>query len=179
MWPFTPTLEEVLTPTDRATGRTQDPQNGAHQDENAADRRQQTHTDQQADDQQNQTKNDHFKTLSSIRLRRWRVQPHNGLSSIWLVDPNQLRVPRPQCNSLVPGDTVFTHPIKNSFKRRLLNRARGQPNPRLGGRRRLIELIRPKAPRVTARLFDEALHASDEQPTSPGLRTLDITISGL
>ncbi|MFJ9059985.1 hypothetical protein [Streptomyces sp. NPDC102409] len=32
---------------------------------------------------------------------------------------------------------------------------------------------------MTARLFDEALRASDEQPSSPGLRTLDITISGL
>lgn len=44
-------LEEVLASTDRAAGRTQDPQDGANQNEDAADRRQQTHTDKQADDQ--------------------------------------------------------------------------------------------------------------------------------
>jgi hypothetical protein len=59
-------LEEVLASTDRATGRTQDPQDGAHQNKDATYRRQQPHANKQADDQQNQSKDDHFDTSSSV-----------------------------------------------------------------------------------------------------------------
>ncbi|MFF5573630.1 hypothetical protein ACFZDB_02405 [Streptomyces luteogriseus] len=69
-WRGAPTLKEVLASTDRATGRTQDPQDGANQNEDATDRRQQTHADKQADDQQNKPKNDHFKPHRQFRLRR-------------------------------------------------------------------------------------------------------------
>ncbi|MFF9455698.1 hypothetical protein [Streptomyces flaveolus] len=63
-------LKEVLASTDRATGRTQDPQDGANQNEDATDRRQQAHADKQADNQQNKPKNNHLKTHLSFRLKR-------------------------------------------------------------------------------------------------------------
>ncbi|MGW8490056.1 hypothetical protein, partial [Streptomyces sp. NPDC055886] len=53
-------LEEVLSPADGAAGRTQDPQDGTDEDEDAADRGQQTHANKQADNQQNKSEDDHF-----------------------------------------------------------------------------------------------------------------------
>ncbi|WP_432148083.1 hypothetical protein, partial [Streptomyces sp. bgisy029] len=53
-------LEEMLSSTDRAAGRAQDPQDGTHHDEDSTDRRQQGHADKQADNQQKKSKDDHF-----------------------------------------------------------------------------------------------------------------------
>ncbi|MCT6777287.1 hypothetical protein ACFYZ6_22460 [Streptomyces rubiginosohelvolus] len=50
----------MLSPADGTAGRTQDPQDGADQDENAADGRQQPHAHKQANNQQNKTKDNHF-----------------------------------------------------------------------------------------------------------------------
>lgn len=48
------------------------------------------------------------------------------------------------------------------------------------GRRRLVELIRPKAPRMAQRLIDEVFDALDEQTVVvPGTGTLDIVIPSL
>ncbi|MEU5139366.1 hypothetical protein [Streptomyces sp. NPDC021139] len=63
--------EEVLASTDRATRRTQDPQDGANQNEDATDRRQQAHADKQADDQQNKSENNHFETPSLMPAQAW------------------------------------------------------------------------------------------------------------
>ncbi|SCD41024.1 hypothetical protein GA0115241_101742 [Streptomyces sp. DpondAA-D4] len=51
---------------------------------------------------------------------------------------------------------------------------------RKAGRRRLVELIRPKAPRMATRLIDDLFDALDEQTvTVPGTGTLDIVIPSL
>uniref|UniRef100_UPI0026180F81 IS110 family transposase n=1 Tax=uncultured Streptomyces sp. TaxID=174707 RepID=UPI0026180F81 len=51
---------------------------------------------------------------------------------------------------------------------------------RKAGRRRLVELIRPKAPRMAARLIDDVFDALDEQTvTVPGTGTLDIVVPSL
>ncbi len=51
---------------------------------------------------------------------------------------------------------------------------------RKAGRRRLVELIRPEAPRMAARLIDDVFDALDEQTvTVPGTGTLDIMIPSL
>ncbi|WP_274918800.1 IS110 family transposase [Streptomyces sp. WZ-12] len=51
---------------------------------------------------------------------------------------------------------------------------------RKAGRRRLVEVIRPKAPRMAQRLIDEVFDALDEQTvTVPGTGTLDIVIPSL
>ncbi|MGX1628337.1 IS110 family transposase [Streptomyces albidoflavus] len=51
---------------------------------------------------------------------------------------------------------------------------------RRAGRRRLVELIRPKAPRMAARLIDDVFEALDEQTVVvPGTATLDIVIPSL
>ncbi|WP_030893414.1 IS110 family transposase, partial [Streptomyces varsoviensis] len=51
---------------------------------------------------------------------------------------------------------------------------------RKAGRRRLLELIRPKAPRMAARLIDEVFDALDEQTVVvPGTGTLDIVMPSL
>ncbi len=51
---------------------------------------------------------------------------------------------------------------------------------RKAGRRRLVELIRPKAPRMAARLIDEVFDALDEQTVVvPGTGTLDIVVPSL
>lgn len=57
----------------------------------------------------------------------------------------------------------------------------GSPAPlRKAGRRRLVEVIRPKAPRMAARLIDEVFDALDEQTVVvPGTGTLDIVIPSL
>ncbi|CAL9328698.1 IS110 family transposase IS110 [Streptomyces sp. enrichment culture] len=51
---------------------------------------------------------------------------------------------------------------------------------RKAGRRRLVELIRPKAPHMAARLIDDVFDALDEQTVIvPGTGTLDIVIPSL
>ncbi|AKL64267.1 transposase [Streptomyces sp. Mg1] len=51
---------------------------------------------------------------------------------------------------------------------------------RKAGRRRLVELVRPKAPRMAARLIDDVFDALDEQTVIvPGTGTLDIVIPSL
>ncbi len=57
----------------------------------------------------------------------------------------------------------------------------GSPSAlRKAGRRRLVELIRPKAPRMAQRLIDDVFTALDEQTvTVPGTGTLDIVIPSL
>ena len=51
---------------------------------------------------------------------------------------------------------------------------------RKAGRRRLVELIRPKAPRMAQRLIDDVFDALDEQTVIvPGTGTLDIVIPSL
>ncbi|MFC7813455.1 IS110 family transposase [Streptomyces sp. NPDC057367] len=51
---------------------------------------------------------------------------------------------------------------------------------RKAGRRRLVELIRPKAPRMAARLIDDVFEALDEQTVVvPGTGTLDIVVPSL
>nr|WP_242879927.1 IS110 family transposase [Streptomyces mobaraensis] len=51
---------------------------------------------------------------------------------------------------------------------------------RKAGRRRLVELVRPKAPRMAQRLIDEVFDALDEQTVVvPGTGTLDIVIPSL
>ncbi|GAA2312684.1 IS110-like element IS110 family transposase [Streptomyces hawaiiensis] len=51
---------------------------------------------------------------------------------------------------------------------------------RKAGRRRLVEVIRPKAPRMAARLIDEVFNALDEQTVVvPGTGTLDLVIPSL
>ncbi|MGG7614419.1 IS110 family transposase, partial [Streptomyces sp. ZG43] len=51
---------------------------------------------------------------------------------------------------------------------------------RKAGRRRLVELIRPKAPRMAQRLIDEVFDALDEQTVVvPGTGTLDIVVPSL
>ncbi|MEU3260318.1 IS110 family transposase [Streptomyces albidoflavus] len=51
---------------------------------------------------------------------------------------------------------------------------------RKAGRRRLVELIRPKAPRMAARLIDDVFDALDEQTVIvPGTGTLDIVVPSL
>ncbi|WP_406406240.1 IS110 family transposase [Streptomyces halstedii] len=51
---------------------------------------------------------------------------------------------------------------------------------RKAGRRRLVEPIRPKAPRMAARLIDDVFNALDEQTvTVPGNSTLDIVVPSL
>ncbi|MFD6965022.1 transposase, partial [Streptomyces diastaticus] len=51
---------------------------------------------------------------------------------------------------------------------------------RKAGRRRLVELIRPKAPRMAARLIDDVFDALDEQTVVvPGTGTLDIVVPSL
>jgi transposase len=51
---------------------------------------------------------------------------------------------------------------------------------RKAGRRRLVELIRPKAPRMAQRLIDDVFDALDEQTVVvPGTGTLDIVIPSL
>ncbi|MEU5614961.1 IS110 family transposase, partial [Streptomyces sparsogenes] len=51
---------------------------------------------------------------------------------------------------------------------------------RKAGRRRLVEVIRPKAPRMAQRLIDEVFTALDEQTVVvPGTGTLDIVIPSL
>jgi transposase len=51
---------------------------------------------------------------------------------------------------------------------------------RKAGRRRLVELIRPKAPRMATRLIDDVFDALDEQTVVvPGTGTLDIVIPSL
>ncbi|MGW2651885.1 IS110 family transposase [Streptomyces sp. NPDC001393] len=51
---------------------------------------------------------------------------------------------------------------------------------RKAGRRRLVEVIRPKAPRMAQRLIDEVFDALDEQTVVvPGTGTLDIVIPSL
>ncbi len=51
---------------------------------------------------------------------------------------------------------------------------------RKAGRHRLVELIRPKAPRMAQRLIDEVFGARDEQTVIvPGTGTLDIVIPSL
>lgn len=57
----------------------------------------------------------------------------------------------------------------------------GSPSAlRKAGRRKLVEVIRPKAPRMAARLIDEVFDALDEQTVVvPGTGTLDIVIPSL
>ncbi|WP_432101020.1 IS110 family transposase [Streptomyces sp. WAC 04229] len=51
---------------------------------------------------------------------------------------------------------------------------------RKAGRRRLVEVIRPKAPRMAQRLIDEVFDALDEQTVVvPGTGTLDVVIPSL
>ncbi|MGW4689845.1 IS110 family transposase [Streptomyces sp. NPDC004244] len=51
---------------------------------------------------------------------------------------------------------------------------------RKAGRRRLVELIRPKAPRMAGRLVDDVFDALDEQTVVvPGTGTLDIVVPSL
>jgi transposase len=51
---------------------------------------------------------------------------------------------------------------------------------RKAGRRRLVELIRPKAPRMAQRLIDEVFDALDEQTVIvPGTGTLDLVLPSL
>ncbi|MET9325096.1 IS110 family transposase, partial [Streptomyces sp. NPDC003038] len=51
---------------------------------------------------------------------------------------------------------------------------------RKAGRRKLVELVRTKAPRMAGRLFDEVFDALDEQTVVvPGTSTLDIVIPSL
>ncbi|GAB2764213.1 hypothetical protein GCM10027072_73540 [Streptomyces bullii] len=51
---------------------------------------------------------------------------------------------------------------------------------RKAGRRRLVELIRPKAPRMAQRLIDDVFEALDEQTVVvPGTGTLDIVVPSL
>ncbi|MFB6785076.1 IS110 family transposase [Streptomyces olivaceus] len=47
---------------------------------------------------------------------------------------------------------------------------------RKAGRRRLVELIRPKAARMAARLIDDVFEALDEQTVVPGTGTLEIVV---
>ena len=63
---------------------------------------------------------------------------------------------------------------------RLLERYGSPAGLRKAGRRRLVELIRPKAPRMAQRLVDEVFDALDEQTVVvPGTGTLDIVILSL
>ncbi len=57
----------------------------------------------------------------------------------------------------------------------------GSPSAlRKAGRRRLVELIRPKAPRMAQRLIDDVFDALDEQTVVvPGTGTLDIVVPSL
>ncbi len=51
---------------------------------------------------------------------------------------------------------------------------------RKAGRRRLVELTRPKAPRMAQRLIDEVFDALDERTVVvPGTGTLDVVIPSL
>jgi transposase len=51
---------------------------------------------------------------------------------------------------------------------------------RKAGRRKLVEVIRPKAPRMAQRLIDEVFDALDEQTVvAPGTGTLDLVIPSL
>ncbi|MEE1808232.1 IS110 family transposase, partial [Streptomyces sp. BE133] len=51
---------------------------------------------------------------------------------------------------------------------------------RKSGRRRLVELVRPKAPRMDTRLIDDVFDALDEQTVVvPGTGTLDIVVPSL
>lgn len=51
---------------------------------------------------------------------------------------------------------------------------------RKAGRRKLVELIRPKAPRMATRLIDDVFDALDEQTVVvPGTGTLDVVIPSL
>ncbi|MFC9061080.1 IS110 family transposase [Streptomyces sp. NPDC057074] len=62
----------------------------------------------------------------------------------------------------------------------LLERYGSPASLRTAGRRRLVEVIRPKAPRMAARLIDEVFDALDEQTVVvPGTGTLDVVIPSL
>lgn len=62
----------------------------------------------------------------------------------------------------------------------LLERYGSPAAMRKAGRRRLVELIRPKAPRMAARLIDDVFDALDEQTVIvPGTGTLDIVSPSL
>ncbi len=62
----------------------------------------------------------------------------------------------------------------------LLERHGSPASLRKAGRRRLVEVIRPKAPRMAARLIDDVFDALDEQTVVvPGTGTLDIVIPSL
>ncbi|MFE7057574.1 hypothetical protein ACFVAO_20435, partial [Streptomyces californicus] len=52
-------LEVMLSPTDRAAGRAEDPQDRSDDDENSADRSQQRHADEHANDEQKKSKENH------------------------------------------------------------------------------------------------------------------------
>ncbi|MEU0950725.1 IS110 family transposase [Streptomyces canus] len=62
----------------------------------------------------------------------------------------------------------------------LLERYGSPASLRKAGRRRLVEVIRPKAPRMAQRLIDEVFEALDEQTVVvPGTGTLDVVIPSL
>lgn len=50
---------------------------------------------------------------------------------------------------------------------------------RKAGRRRLVEVIRPKAPRMAQQLIDDVFDSLDEQTVVPGTGTLDVVIPSL
>ncbi|WP_203705128.1 hypothetical protein [Streptomyces sp. SID8016] len=49
----------MLSPTDGAAGRAEDPQDRSDDDENSADRSQQRHADEHANDEQKKSKENH------------------------------------------------------------------------------------------------------------------------
>ncbi|WP_435878350.1 transposase [Streptomyces bobili] len=62
----------------------------------------------------------------------------------------------------------------------LLERHGSPASLRKAGRRKLVEVIRPKAPRMAKRLIDEVFDALDEQTVVvPGTGTLDMVIPSL
>ncbi|MFI6360972.1 IS110 family transposase, partial [Streptomyces sp. NPDC050743] len=62
----------------------------------------------------------------------------------------------------------------------LLERYGSPASLRKAGHRKLVEVIRPKAPRMAARLIDEVFDALDEQTVVvPGTGTLDVVIPSL
>ncbi|MFB7999934.1 transposase [Streptomyces sp. NPDC056002] len=62
----------------------------------------------------------------------------------------------------------------------LLERYGSPASLRKAGRRRLVQVIQPKAPRMAARLIDEVFDALDEQTVVvPGTSTLDVVIPSL
>lgn len=121
--------------------------------------------------------------------RRWARWPPPGSTTKPLGFDQDLAAEATRTSNRIRGLLTQFHPslervlgprLDHQAVTWLLERYGSPAALRKAGRRKLVEVIRPKAPRMAARLIDEVFDALDEQTVVvPGTGTLDVVIPSL